>query len=94
MLRSFEFLVSGLYSEWEDLLMPSLKPREKAYFQSICDRTATETDVAQSLRELSRFLAEKFSRNVIVLIDEYESPNHYAYDSGYFEEVRSLYPHL
>ena len=68
MLRSFEFLVSGLYSEWEDLLMPSLKPREKAYFQSICDRTATETDVAQSLRELCRFLAEKFSRNVIVFI--------------------------
>ena len=94
MLSSFECLVSGLYSEWEDLLMPSLKPRERAYFQSICDRTATETNVARSLCELSRFLAEKFGRRVIVLIDEYESPNNYAYDLGYFDEVRSLYPHL
>ena len=94
MLRSFECLVSGLYSEWEDLLMPSLKPRERAYFQSICDRTATKTDVAESLHEMSRFLAEKFGQRVIVLIDEYEPPNNYAYDLGYFDEVRSLYPHL
>jgi hypothetical protein len=43
---------------------------------------------------LSYFLAEKFRQRVIVLIDEYEAPNNRAYDHGYLDEVRSLYPSL
>jgi len=72
--------------------MQSLERPEKTYFESIRNKTATEIDSARSLYKLSLFVAEKFRRKVIVLIDEYEAPNNRAYDRGYFNEVRSLYP--
>lgn len=71
--------------------MPSLKPADKTYFESICLMTAMNADLEWSLYSLSSFLARKFDRRVIVIIDEYEAPNNYAYDHGYFTEVRSLY---
>jgi hypothetical protein len=92
MLSDFEGLVAHLYMEWEDCLMPTLKPGERTYFESICLRTATKSDVKNSLYRLSYFLARKFERGVIVLIDEYEAPNNCAYEHGYFVKVRSLYP--
>jgi hypothetical protein len=90
MLSKFRDLVSDLYTEWEDCLMQSLKLQERTYFESICKKTATEADLSWSLFKLSAFLAKKFRRGVIVLIDEYKAPNNCAYDRGYFNEVRSL----
>ena len=74
--------------------MQSLKLPERTYFESIHNKTATEADLTRSLYKLSRFLAQKFRQGVIVPIDEYEVPNNHAYDKGYFDEVRSLYPSL
>jgi hypothetical protein len=90
MLSVFRNLVSNLYRQWEDCLVQSLKLPERTYFQSIRNRTATEPDLRRSLYNLSRFLAEKFSQRVIVLIDEYEVPINRAYDR-YFNNVCSLY---
>ena len=47
-----------------------------------------------SLYKLSHFVAEKFGREVIVLIDEHDTPFNRAYRYGYFDEVRSLYPSM
>jgi hypothetical protein len=94
MLSNFRDLVSDLYAEWEDCLMQSLKLPERTYFESIRNKTATEAQLTRSLHKLSRFLAKKFRQSVIVLIDEYEAPNNCAYDHGYFDDVRSLYPSL
>ena len=71
--------------------MESLEPPERTYFEAIRNNTATEADLELSLSKLSCFLAEKFRRSVIVLIDEYEAPIYRAYDCGYFKKVRSLY---
>ncbi len=94
MLSGFRGLVSALYEEWEDCLMESLKLSQRSYFESILNKTATEADLKRSLYKLSRFLANKFGRKVIVLIDEYDAPNIRACDHGYFDEVRSLCPSL
>ena len=94
MLLDFRDFVSDLYAKWEDLLMPSLKLREKIYFRSICNMTTTKRDLEKSLFKLSRFVAQKFDRKVIVLIDEYKAPNNRAYDRGYFDEVGLLYTSL
>ena len=91
MLSRFGHLVSELYADWEDCLMESLELSERTYFQSIRNNTATEGDLELSLYKLSCFLAQKFCRKVIVLIDEYEVPIYRAYDHGYIDEVRSLY---
>jgi hypothetical protein len=94
MLSNFRDLVSVLYEEWEDCLMQSLTPVQRTYFNSICLKTATEHDLTRSLYRLSYFLSKKFNRSAIVLIDEYEAPINRAYDRGYFDEVRSLYPSM
>ena len=74
--------------------MQSLDPDEKKYFVSICSEEATGVRLAASLCELTGFLARKFGRKVIVLIDEYDAPVIYAYERGYSDEVLSLYPSL
>jgi hypothetical protein len=94
MLSKFKSFVSRLYAKWQGCLMQSLELRERIYFESIRNMTATKRGLAKSLFKLSRFIAQKFGQKVIVLIDEYEAPNNRAYDRGYFNEVRFLYPSL
>ena len=91
MLLGFKRMVSRLYLEWEDCLIQSLKPVEWSYFESICLKTATNSDLRESLFMLSCFLTQKFDQKVIVLIDEYEVPNVCAFDYGYLKIVCSLY---
>jgi len=86
MLSNFKDLVSDLYMKWEDCLLQSLSPVDKTYFESICLKTATEDELANSLYRLSKFLTGKFGRKVIVLIDEYEAPINCAFENDYFNE--------
>ena len=92
MLSAFSDLVSDLYAKWEDCLVQSLRPSQRRYFESILNMTATKDELMGSLYKLTLFLADKFRRNVIVLIDEYEAPNNRAYEHGYFNDVRSAHP--
>src|SRR6266852_7166257 len=91
MLSDFEQFVSDLYMEWEDCLVKSLKPVEKTYFESICLKTATKSELKWSLYKLSHFLHRKYGRKVIVLIDECQAPSNRACEHNYFNAVRSLY---
>ena len=90
MLSKFKSNVSRLYRKWKDCLLPSLEPEDKTYFESICHKTVTNADLTRSLFNLTRFLAQKFNQEVIVLIDEYDAPYNCAYDRGYFDKVCSL----
>jgi hypothetical protein len=74
--------------------MPSLKLWHRNYFESILNMTSTVDDLTWSLFSLSYYLAKKFNQKVIVLIDEYDAPNNHAYDHGYANDVRPLYPSL
>jgi hypothetical protein len=94
MLSAFSDLVSELYAKWEDCLVQSLRPEQRRYFESILNMTATKDELMRTLYKLTLFLADKFRRNVIVLIDEYEAPNNRAYEHGYFNDVRSPHPSL
>lgn len=90
MLSHFQHSVSCLYKDWKDCLIQSLKRWDKIYFESICLKTATRSELKMSLYKLSHFVAEKFGREVIVLIDEHDTPFNRAYRYGYFDEVRSF----
>lgn len=90
MLSDFKDLASNLYREWEDCLMQSLGPEDKTYYESICLETATEAKLKRSSYGLSYFLARKFGRKVIVLIDEYEVPNNRAFKRGYFDKANEF----
>ena len=92
MFLDFRWMVSQLYKDWYHYLGDSLDPEEKAFFDSIRLNTASVEHWRNSLERLSVFLARKAGRGAIVLIDEYEAPNHLAYEFDFFPEVRLSHP--
>jgi hypothetical protein len=74
-----------------DYLENSLKPGEKAFFESIRLNTAPVERWRISLKRLSDFLARKSGRKAMVFIDEYEAPNNRAYELDFFAKVRPSY---
>jgi hypothetical protein len=92
MFWSFTVMVSNLFNESYEYLEHSLKPGEKAFFESIRLNTAPVEHWKISLQRLSYFLARKSGRGTMVFIDEYEAPNNRAYELGFFAKVRPSYP--
>ena len=94
MRSRFEAFVARLYRAWKDYLVESLDPMDKTYYDSICSMNATDAEWADCLYILTSFLARKFRRRVVVLIDEYDAPINCAYDHDFFDAVRSLCPFI
>ena len=68
---------------------------DKAFFDRIVTGSYSESDMTSSLHQLSRFLHLYYKKNVIILLDEYDTPMQEAYVKGYWEELveftRSLF---
>lgn len=56
-------------------------------YEAILDGTATEKQLANALELLVNLLATYHDAPVIVLLDEYDSPVHVAYDHGYYQQM-------
>ncbi|KIL58829.1 hypothetical protein M378DRAFT_170096 [Amanita muscaria Koide BX008] len=91
MFSAFRVMVSEVYEEWYQYLEDFLCPEEKAFFNSIRFNSAPEEVWEKSLKRLSGFLARKSGRRVMVFIDEYEVPNNYAYEHGFFDEANMFF---
>lgn len=88
-------IIRELYNQFEFLLEGTLlNESEKEDFKNISvemeDNAATV-----SLRSLSDYLSRYYGKNVIILLDEYDTPMQEAYVNGYWNElagfVRSLF---
>ena len=83
MFESFKIAISKLYQGHKYLLnSDKLKSYEKKYFENIILRNASETDYKFSLKNLSEYLKSHFGENVIILIDEYDTPIIWAYNNN------------
>lgn len=69
------------------LLDDKLNPDDRATFEHILHRTADETRLKNALSLLVELLATHHNKTVIVLLDEYDSPIHVAYDRGYYQQM-------
>lgn len=69
------------------LLDDKLNPDDRATFEHILHRTADETRLKNALSLLVELLATHHNKTVIVLLDEYDSPIHIAYDRGYYQQM-------
>ena len=65
-----------------------LSPIDKEEFQKIL--TATEDNVENSLKTLSRLLYKHYEQKTVIIIDEYDVPLDKAYQNGYYHEMVSL----
>lgn len=72
------------YARHQDIL-PFLNEEEKQFYSSILNKNETQNDLSSSLARLTEFLAKSSKKKVILLIDEYDTPVHYAYDYGFYD---------
>ncbi len=93
--RSFE---DALY-KIRDLLTEEYKHHQTAlltsknnssYVKKILDGTGTDIDFALSLQKLSQSLSKSYNTPAIILIDEYDTPIHAAWQYGYYDEMISF----
>lgn len=64
-----------------------LEKPEKAYFQRIIDREASEGEYELSLKNLSKFLNKYYNKRVFILVDEYDVPIQSGYLNDYYDKV-------
>ena len=80
-------LLTNLYSANEFLMDDGvLDDKEKRFFVSV-DVTMDETTATMAIHQLSRFLSKHYGKNVIILLDEYDTPMQEAYMNGYWDEL-------
>ncbi|MEF2666283.1 MAG: AAA family ATPase [Lachnospira eligens] len=75
-LRHIELMTSARLSDYD-----------KKYLKSILDDEATIIDYQFALGKLSAMLSKHYGRNVIVIIDEYDTPIQQGHIFGYYDEV-------
>lgn len=89
-LDHFRALIEGLYSQHEYLL-EHLSDSQARFFNLFKDGLdATESQLMGALTRLMKLLEQFHKKRVILLIDEYDTPIHEAYNSGYYDEASSF----
>ena len=85
--------ISGLYSRYPELT-EVLEKREKETYEKISD-SMEDVEAAYALNFLSTLLERYYKKNVLIFLDEYDTPLQEAYINGYWDEltafIRSLF---
>ncbi|MDM8537842.1 AAA family ATPase [Desulfobacterales bacterium HSG17] len=81
-------VIQGEYSRHRYLFeTDALYPEDKDYFQKILWSKLEETECEQAVQKLSQYLHRFYNEKVVILIDEYDTPIHAAYNKGYYEQL-------
>jgi len=76
-------LISELYREHRYVLADdTLEAREKNIYQQLVEEKAEKKHVQTSLRKLTDYLHRFYEEKVIILIDEYDTPLHAAFEKN------------
>ncbi len=87
-------MIAELFSEYEYLLDSDvISENDKKLFKQVTDRQAWAADYQNSLIFLSELLYRYHNKQVIILIDEYDTPIHQGYDK-YYNQVVSFMRNL
>lgn len=60
---------------------------EKAYFKTVLEEKADDTDMMMSLQRLSQMLDEHYDIPPIIIVDEYDTPIQQGHMRGFYDEV-------
>jgi len=91
MKYSITKIIADLYEQNRFLLENGvLSENEKEYFESI--KIGMEKEVAaNSVNALVNFLSRYYKKNVIILLDEYDTPMQEAWMAGYWEKAAGFF---
>jgi len=71
-------------------ILPNLDENDKIIFNKITSLQANVSDIETSIFYLSKFLNQYYHSQIILLIDEYDTPIHSSYTDGYYDEMIAL----
>ncbi len=87
--KNFALLIAAEYKR-HSYLMSDLTPHDREIFMRLQEARSSYAELCLSGHLLSKLLSQYHQKNVIVLIDEYDTPLHAAYINGYYEEAVSF----
>ena len=88
MIMQMKTIMMDMFYEHKYILEnQDLSEGEKAIFNRILKAEATDVDLINSLKILSKMLYIYYDRPVILLVDEYDVPLQTAYVKGYYSET-------
>ena len=85
-LASVGIMIAGAFGEHRYLL-DGLSGDQAEAFQAVLERRADLALLGNALRLLSDLLAAHHQERVVLLIDDYDTPIHAGFVSGYYDEV-------
>ena len=85
-------VITTEYLRHHDALVDSgiLMRQERIRFDEICDGTASRSVYESSLKYLLAWLERAYGEQIVLLIDEYDTPIHAGYHAGFYEEITSF----
>ncbi len=84
-------LIRKLYETHNYLLESDLLSKnEKNTFDALTSKKGTKSDVRSSISQLSTYIARKFKKPPIILIDEYDTPIQEGYLNNHYKKIIKL----
>ena len=90
MQKDIKSTVARLFSEYKYLLK-DLDKFDTIIFENIIMKNVELEDLKEILKFLTKILYEKYSKKVVILVDEYDSPLVSAYINGYYEKAKNFF---
>ncbi len=72
------------------IITGSLDSTDKDFFEQIISMQAGEVELSIALQRLSKYLASYYKTPPLILLDEYDTPIHAAWQNGYYDEMISF----
>ncbi|RLD59130.1 MAG: AAA family ATPase [Bacteroidetes bacterium] len=80
-------IIAEEFSKHDYIIDKLDKPEEEKYFKNIIYKEKNLDYFGDALKFLSKHISAYHNKKVIVLIDEYDTPIHYAYKYGFYDEM-------
>ena len=90
MQKDIKSTVARLFSEYKYLLK-DLDKFDTITFENVIMKNIELENLKEILKFLTKILYEKYSKKVVILIDEYDSPLVSAYTNGYYEKAKNFF---
>ena len=90
MQKDIKSTVASLFSEYKYLLK-DLDKFDTITFENVIMKNIELENLKEILKFLTKILYEKYSKKVVILIDEYDSPLVSAYTNGYYEKAKNFF---
>ena len=87
---AYEQITEILVEELERVITPiadSLSPLHKRQYEALITQTASPIQFGNSLKFMSKVLELHYTKKVIILIDEYDTPITYSYLNKYYKKM-------